>query len=231
MAARRNLHLFAAARHSYLVVSAAKDASMAYGFLDIARTPSVRAAEEANGSAAAFDAFKGDRAFDRFTDAERAFIAARDSFYIASVSEIGWPYVQHRGGPPGFLKVLDDTTLAFADFRGNRQYITLGNAAANDKVALIAMDYVNRRRLKIYAHIEPRDLAADPALAEHLVDPAYKARPERAFVLHLAAFDWNCPQHIVPRFTESEIAAALGPTIERLEAENAALKAQLARSS
>ena len=206
---------------------------MAYGFLDIARTPSVKAAEEANGSARLFERFKGDRAFDRFGEAERDYIAARDSFYMATVSETGWPYVQHRGGPPGFLHVLDDKTLAFADFRGNRQYITLGNATANDRVALILMDYPNRRRLKIYAHIEARDPGADPELAAKLALTGYKAHPERAFVLHLEAFDWNCPQHITPRFTEAEVSAALQPTLTRLaalEAENKTLRESLRAS-
>ncbi|HEY0106527.1 MAG TPA: pyridoxamine 5'-phosphate oxidase family protein [Rhizomicrobium sp.] len=204
---------------------------MAYGFLDIARTPSVKAAEEAQGSAHYFEDFKGDRRFDRLGAAETAFIAARDSFYMATVSETGWPYVQHRGGPKGVLQVLDDRTLAFADYRGNRQYISLGNASANARVALILMDYPNRRRMKIYAHVEARDLAADPALAARLADPAYKAHPERAFVLHLDAFDWNCPQHITPRFTQAEIAAMLQPTLTRLaalEAENKALREKLA---
>ncbi len=167
---------------------------MPYGFLDIAGTPSVKAAQAANGSAALWGNFQGDRTRDRFTEAEVAFIAQRDSLYMATVSETGWPYVQHRGGPPGFLRVLDDRTLAFADFRGNRQYISLGNLAANDRVALILMDYPHRRRLKIYAHIEARDLTADPDLAEKLAVAGYKGRPERAFVLHLDAFDWNCPQ-------------------------------------
>lgn len=148
------------------------------------------------------------------------------------MSESGWPYVQHRGGPPGFLKVLDETTLAFADFRGNRQYITLGNVAADDRVAVFLMDYPRRRRLKLFAHIEARDLAADPALAAALDLAGYRAVPERAFVLHLEAFDWNCPQHIVPRFTEAEIAAASAPLRARLaelEQENANLRAALSR--
>ena len=122
---------------------------MTYGFLDIASTPSVRAAQEANGSRKLWQRFDGDRASDRFTENEVAFIEARDSFYLASVSELGWPYVQHRGGPTGFLKVLDETTLGFVDFRGNRQYISLGNISADDRVALILMDYPNRTRLKI----------------------------------------------------------------------------------
>ncbi len=204
---------------------------MAYGFLDIARTPSVKAAQAANRVEGLWTDFKGKRTFDRFTEAEAQFIAARDSFYMATVSESGWPYVQHRGGPPGFLRMLDDKTLAFADFRGNRQYISLGNATANDRVALILMDYPNRRRLKIYARIEAKDLSADAALAEKLTLPGYKAKPERAFLLHLEAFDWNCPQHITPRFSEAELAPALAPVrqrIERLEAEIQALRDRLA---
>ena len=204
---------------------------MAYGFLDIASTPSVIAAQAANGSAGLYDKAGAHRRFDRFGPNEEAFIAARDSFYMASVSETGWPYVQHRGGPAGFIKVIDDQTLAFPDFRGNRQYISLGNTKANDRVALIMVDYPHRARLKLYAHIEARDLAADPALAEKLMLPGYRAVPERAFLLHLDAFDWNCPQHITPRFTEGEIAAAVAPLQTRLaelEAENQTLREQLA---
>ena len=207
---------------------------MPYGFLDIASTPSVRAAQQAHGSADLWAAGKFDRASDRFTAAEAEFIAARDSFYLASVAQSGWPYVQHRGGPPGFLRLLDEKTLAFADFRGNRQYISLGNTTANDRVALIMMDYANRRRLKLYARLEVMDLAADPELAAKLALPGYKARPERAMVLHLAAFDWNCPQHITPRYTEAELEETLLPMrahLARLEAENTALRAKLAALS
>ena len=202
---------------------------MPYGFLDVLATPSVRAAQVANGSGGTWDDFPGHRAFDRFTDAEADFIAARDSFYMASVSQSGWPYVQHRGGPAGFLKMLDDKTLAFADFRGNRQYISLGNVAADDRVALILMDYPHRARLKVLAHMEERDLELDPELAGRLTLPGYKAKPERAFVLHLETFDWNCPQHITPRFTAAELSEAVAPLharLEALEAENEALRAQ-----
>src|SRR6202012_2855088 len=156
--------------------------------------PSVKAAQQANGSGDYWETFKGRNRFDRFTAAERQFIAARDSFYLATVSESGWPYVQHRGGPLGFLRVVDDKTLAFPDFRGNRQYISVGNAFANDRAALFLMEYPNRRRLKIYANIEVRDLASDVALAEALAMPQYKAKVERAFVLRLEGFNWNCPQ-------------------------------------
>lgn len=200
---------------------------MAYGFLDIAATPSVKAAQQANGARALWANFEGDRSFDGFTESEAEFIAERDSFYMATVSERGWPYVQHRGGPPGFLAVLDDRTLAFADFRGNRQYISIGNFAADDRVALILMDYVERRRLKIFAHAEARDLAADPGLASRLATPGYRGKPERAIILRLEAFDWNCPQHITPRFTAAELEPLRARLVE-LEGENSALRAKLA---
>ncbi|MGC1303077.1 MAG: pyridoxamine 5'-phosphate oxidase family protein [Caulobacteraceae bacterium] len=201
---------------------------MAYGFLDTLATPSVQAAQAANGSRQGWAAFDGDRAFDRFSEDEAAFIAQRDSFYIASVSKTGWPYIQHRGGPPGFLKVLDETTLGFADFRGNRQYISLGNIADDDRVALFLMDYPNRARLKILAHMSAHDLQAEPELAERLALPGYKGRPERALLLRLETFDWNCPQHIVPRYTAGEIGELVAPMrarIAELEAENARLSA------
>ena len=204
---------------------------MAYGFLDIALTPSVRAAQASMASEHMWQDFKGRREFDRFTPNEAAFIAARDSFYMATVSETGWPYVQHRGGPAGFLRVLDERTLGFADYRGNRQYISLGNLSANDRAALILMDYPNRSRMKIYAYVEPRDLSADPELAERFATPGYKGKAERGYVLRLEHFDWNCPQHITPRFTGAEIAAAIRPMrsrLEALEAESASLRAKLA---
>jgi predicted pyridoxine 5'-phosphate oxidase superfamily flavin-nucleotide-binding protein len=208
-------------------------ATMPYGFLDIASTPGVRAAQEANGSGEYWANFHGDRASDRFTPAEAAFIAERDSLYMATVSESGWPYVQHRGGPPGFVRVLDDRTLAIPDFGGNRQYISAGNLATDDRAALILMDYPHRRRLKLYAHVEPKDLAADPELADELALPGYRAKVERGLIIHLAAFDWNCPQHIVPRFSEAELEPALQPfraRLEALEEENKALRAKLAES-
>jgi len=204
---------------------------MPYKFLDITATPSVRAAQAANGSRDMWERFKGHRTFDRFTDNEVAFIAERDSFYMATVSESGWPYVQHRGGPPGFLKVLDEKTLGFADFRGNLQYISLGNITADDRVALILVDYPNRARLKILAHMEARDFAAEPDLAARLALPGYKAKLERAFLLRLETFDWNCPQHITPRYTMADIEVAvssLQTRIAELEAENQALRAKTA---
>jgi predicted pyridoxine 5'-phosphate oxidase superfamily flavin-nucleotide-binding protein len=203
---------------------------MPYGFLDIAVTPSVRAVQASMGADGLWQDFQGHRAFDRFTENEAAFIAARASFYMATVSETGWPYVQHRGGPPGFLTLLDDRTLAFADYRGNRQYISTGNLAADDRACLFLMDYPRRARLKIYVRVETLALDADPALTERVTVPDYRAKLERIFRLRLEAFDWNCSQHITPRFTEQEVAAAVRPLrlrLAELEAENAELRAHL----
>ena len=145
-----------------------------------------------------------------------AFIADRDSFYIATVSERGCPYMQHRGGPRGFLKLVDDRTLAFADYRGNRQYISTGNLAANDRACLFLMDYTHRARLKIYAHVETLALDEVPALTELVTVPDYRAKLERIFRLRLETFDWNCPAHITPRFTEQAVAKAMSPLRDRL---------------
>jgi predicted pyridoxine 5'-phosphate oxidase superfamily flavin-nucleotide-binding protein len=203
---------------------------MAYGFMDIARTPSVQAAQAEMGADHLWADFSGHRDFDRFSDQEAEFIAQQDTLYLASVSETGWPYVQHRGGPPGFLKMLDHQTLAFADYRGNRQYISTGNFKASDRACLILVDYPRRARLKIYAHVETLALGADPQLTERVVDRSYGARPERIFRLRLQAFDWNCPQHITRRFTEPQIATVMQPLrerVEQLERENASLREKL----
>lgn len=200
-------------------------------FLDITSTPAVLDARKALGSFAAYDGPSAGPTADLLSDEEADFIAARDSFYMASCSEAGWPYVQHRGGPPGFLKVIDATTLAFADFRGNRQYLSLGNVTADNRVALILMDYPNRRRLKLLGRMTARDLSEDAGLAARLALPDYRARAERAFVIVVEAFDWNCPQHITPRFTVAEIEVATTPLRQRLaalEAENQNLRDRLA---
>ncbi|MBW9117401.1 pyridoxamine 5'-phosphate oxidase family protein [Rhizobium cauense] len=202
---------------------------MPYHFLDVAITPTVRLAQSEMG---ADQIWLGDhdRESDSFTENELAFIAARDSFYIASVSETGWPYVQHRGGPQGFLKILDNKTLAFADYRGNRQYISTGNFVANDRACLFLVDYPRRARLKIYMHVEKLTLDADPVMTNRVYDTGYRAKAERIFRLRLEAFDWNCPQHITPRYTEHEVEKAVTPLRERLvqlESENAELRARL----
>jgi uncharacterized protein len=204
---------------------------MSYGFLDIAITPSVRAAQTKMCADHVWQDFKGDRKFDRFGENEAAFIAERDSFYMATVSETGWPYVQHRGGPPGFLKLVDDRTLAFADYRGNRQYISTGNLAADDRACLFLMDYARRARLKIYARVDAVALNDAPELTALVTMPEYKAKLERVFRLRLEAFDWNCQQHITSRFSEQQVSSAIHPMRDRLaalEAENAQLRADLA---
>lgn len=144
---------------------------MAYGFLDIALTPSVRKVQRQMNADGIWSDFKGHRAFDRFTDNVAGYIAERDSFYFATVSESGWPYVQYRGGPRGFLKVLDERTLAFADYRGNRQYISTGNVTADGRACLLLMDYAQRARLKVYARVDVLSLDADPELTQRVSVP------------------------------------------------------------
>ncbi len=207
---------------------------MARAFAEIAFTPAVRAAQRAHGSAAAYDKFlapetgPGDTRGDALGDPEAAFISARDGFYQASVSETGWPYVQFRGGPAGFLKVLDGKTIGYADFRGNRQYISTGNLSQDDRVALILMDYPNRARLKLLGRTRLVEKANDPDLVAGLFVEGYRAKPERAVVITLEGFDWNCPQHIPQRFTLDELEPQLVPVreeIARLRAENERLRA------
>lgn len=203
---------------------------MTQHFLEVAGTPSVRAAQSANGSGGHYPQREDLAPADRLTATEAQFIAERDSFYLATVSESGWPYVQHRGGPKGFLHVLDESRLAFLDFRGNRQYLSLGNANANNRVALLLLDYPRRQRLKLFAHLSVKTLGEDPALEAMLALPGYGAKPERIMLLDLEAYDWNCPRHITRRFSEAELEDALGPIrahISRLERENADLRAAL----
>jgi uncharacterized protein len=205
---------------------------MSYGFLDTLKTQSIETARRANGAEEMWADFSGRRDFDRFTSNERAFIGQRDSFYMATVAENGWPYMQHRGGPAGFLQVLDDKTLGFADFRGNRQYISIGNLGANDRAALFLMDYPNRARLKILGRIEIKDFKDDSRLAAALAVPEYKAKVERAMLIHLQNFDWNCSQHITPRLTQAELEPVVAPIRKRLidlQQENDLLRAQLAK--
>ena len=197
-------------------------------YRELAFTPAVRKAQEAHGSARAYARdMQGSPASDHLGELETDFIQSRDSFYMASVAASGWPYVQHRGGPIGFLKVVDPTTLVMADYRGNRQYISLGNFADNDRVSLFLMDYPRKGRLKIYARVEAIDLAEDAALVELLNNDNYKAKTERALKFSIEAFDWNCPQHITPRYTETDIKAVtqkLTNRITELEKEVADLR-------
>ena len=155
---------------------------------------------------------------------EAAFIATRDSFYMATVSSDGWPYIQHRGGPPGFLKLLDEQTLGFADFKGNRQLLSTGNLTANDRVSLFLMDYPHRTRLKLMGHVKVLDARDNTELADQLSPtPQLRAQIERVFVIDLISFDWNCPKYITPRFTAAEISEAVAP----LKARIVELEAQL----
>jgi uncharacterized protein len=194
-------------------------------FTEICFTPSVKAAQTRYGSRAAY----GDMDDEEMPDLvhlgrhEAQFIAQRDSFYQATVSATGWPYLQHRGGPAGFLQVIDSQTIAFADFAGNRQYISVGNLHDNDKIALFLMDYVNRRRLKILGRVKIVHQNEHPALLAKLGNPAYRARVERAFVITVEAFDWNCPQHITPRFTQNECEARLHDANKTLHDANQSL--------
>lgn len=154
---------------------------------------------------------------DALTADETDFIARRDSFYMATVTSDGWPYLQHRGGPAGFLKVLDPYTLGFADFKGNRQLVSTGNLVASDRVAMFFMDYANRERLKILGHARVIDARQDHGLADELTPaPALRGKVERLFLINVISFDWNCPQYITPRFTEEEVQTAVTPLRQRI---------------
>ena len=194
---------------------------------DVAFTPAVKRAQERLGSRAAYARVESGRGWPQEITAElAAFVAERDSFYLATSTADGQPYVQHRGGPKGFLKVMDGQRLAFADYGGNKQYLTLGNLSENPRAFLFLMDYANRARIKIWGMA--RVIEDDPALLASLADPGYKARPERAIVFTVEAWNSNCSQHITPRYTEEQIAPAvarLTQRIQELEAELAALKA------
>lgn len=180
------------------------------GFWNIAFTDAVRALQERYGSRLTYARLqRNDSGSVALGEEERAFIESRDSFYLASVSSDGWPYLQHRGGPRGFLHVLDDTHLAFADFRGNRQYISTGNISGNARVALLLMDYPSRSRLKLLAHATVLDPRADHELSARLRPaPTYRGAIERIFVFNIVAWDWNCSQHITPRYTVDELQRA-----------------------
>ncbi len=196
---------------------------------DVAFTPAVKAAQEKYGSRKSYARMeRNDWWKTEVTEELANFIGQRDSFYLGTASADGQPYIQHRGGPKGFLKIIDEHTLAMADYSGNRQYISAGNLSENDRITIFLMDYPNRRRIKIWGRAEVIDREDNPRLMEKLADPDYPARIERAIVFTIDAWDGNCPQHINPRFTEEEIAPlvrSLQEKIERLEAENKSLRA------
>ena len=200
---------------------------MAKNFGALAFTDPVKALQEKNGSRASYARMERDKYVDGLTENEAAFIAQRDSFYMASIGENNFPYIQHRGGPKGFVKVLDANRIGFIDFRGNMQYISVGNIATNNNVALIMVDYPSRTRLKILAKAEVVELKDDPALFDLLDLSEYKFKPERMIVLNIEAYDWNCPQHITPRYAIDDIEEAFAAQrdhIAKLEAEIKALK-------
>lgn len=198
---------------------------MARNYVHTLFTDQARAMQAADGSREAYARMEegADGSPDLLGDKEAEFIAARDSFYLASVTSEGWPYVQHRGGPAGFLKVLEGNRLGFADYRGNRQHVSTSNLVADPRVSLFLMDYPNRRRLKILGHARIATAAEEPELLSRLMPEGYKALSERAYLIDVVGYDWNCPQHITPRFTEAELANALKPMADeltRLRAEN-----------
>lgn len=202
---------------------------MSRGFAQIAFTPTVQKVQEQQGSRTAYARMEAgaDHTNHRLSTAEAAFIAARDSFYMGSVGETGWPYIQHRGGPAGFVRVLDDATIGFADFRGNRQYVTVGNLLTDNRVSLFFMDYANKTRLKLFGRAKIVD-PDDQTTLSRLEMPDYRARVERGLLISVAGFDWNCPQHITARFTLDDVRAmteAQRARIAELEAELAQRKA------
>jgi hypothetical protein len=196
-----------------------KDLSESRPASDVAFTPTVKTIQERLGSRQSYSRMEQSRGWSRTIDSDLAgFIAERDSFYLGSANADGQPYIQHRGGKPGFLKVVDERTLAFADFVGNRQYISMGNLSENDRAFIFLMDYPNQRRIKIWGRAEFVEDDAD--LLDRVVDEDYKGRPERALVFHVEAWDVNCPQHITPRYTREEIE----PMVQELERRNEALQ-------
>jgi uncharacterized protein len=205
---------------------------MSFGSLTF--TPLVKMLQERHGSRRQYERMERASASPpRLGPMETAFLTARDSLYWATTGSTGWPYVQHRGGPRGFLKVIDPQTLALADFGGNRQYISAGNLLTDNRVSLIMVDYPQQSRLKVLGRVDV--LEGEPAAEwiERVRSPDYAAVVERVFVIHVEAFDWNCPQHITPRYTAEEIQEAVQPMehrLQELERQNAALRGELERA-
>jgi predicted pyridoxine 5'-phosphate oxidase superfamily flavin-nucleotide-binding protein len=211
---------------------------MPYRYLTELTTPSVEAAQQRYGSRTSMRRLaEGLHTDSRLGSSEAEFISERDGFYLATVGETGWPYIQHRGGPPGFLRLLEGTgpqsVLGWADFRGNRQYLSMGNLGASPRVSLFLMDYAAQLRLKILGTarvLDVRDGGEAADLAERLTVPGYDARVERVVTVDVHSFDWNCPQHITPRWTQTELTSALEPLhaeLEGLRAENRRLRGEL----
>jgi hypothetical protein len=197
---------------------------MAGKFLELAFTPAVLAAQKSYFGRAQHIPPQPER--DPLTDDELQFIQSRDSFYMATVSETGWPYLQHRGGQPGFLRVVSPAQLAFADYKGNRQMLSTGNLAANDRVCLFLMDYPQRTRLKILGHARIEDARQHPELVTQLTEPVTRGIVERLFFIEVVAFDWNCPKYITPRYTAAEAEEAAAPLRQRIAELAAQLRAR-----
>lgn len=203
---------------------------MAKNFASLAFTDAVKEMQEIMGSRKSYARMERETYVDGLTENEIDFISQQNSFYMSTIGENDFPYIQHRGGPKGFVKVLDEKRIGFVDFKGNMQYFSVGNIATNNNVALIMVDYPSRTRLKILARAEIIELKNDPALYESLDLGEYKFKPERMMVLNIEAYDWNCPQHITPRYTVENIEVALAPQreyIAKLEAEIKDLKSKL----
>ncbi|MBT5073321.1 MAG: pyridoxamine 5-phosphate oxidase [Kordiimonadaceae bacterium] len=197
---------------------------MAHKYAELMFTGSVKSIQETEGSRNSYAKMEQGEDYNNvMSEKEAEFIMMRDSFYMASVSETGWPYVQHRGGPQGFIKIIDAQTIGFADFRGNKQYISVGNFNKDDRVSLFFMDYKNKRRLKMLGRVAVVD-AAETDILEKLTVADYRARVERGLIIKIEAFDWNCPQHITPRYTEAEVMM----TTQALQDKIAELEKQLA---
>jgi len=197
---------------------------MPNAFATISFTESVKAAQTRYGTRENNQRFElSEDPRNQLGELETEFIQARDSFYMATISENDWPYVQHRGGPAGFIRVLDARTIGFADFKGNRQYISVGNLNANARTSLILMDYPNRRRLKLWGTTRITHEEDEPELVARLTIPQYQGRVERGIIIQVEAVEWNCPQHITPRYSEAEVDHVLQPLLE----ENRRLREQL----
>lgn len=190
---------------------------MPHHFAEIAFTPTVKKMQEQLGSRMSYARMEGasETKNHHLSEAEAGFITARNSFYMATVSETGWPYIQHRGGPTGFVRVIDKSTIGFADFRGNRQYVSVGNLMTDDRVSLFFMDYANKTRLKLFGRVKIVDID-DQIILSRLELPDYRAHVERGLLIRVEGFDWNCPQHITERFTLDEVRAITAPLTSRI---------------
>ncbi len=186
-------------------------------YANTAFTEEIKAIQERQGSRDVYQRVEKQSYRDGLTEVEMGFISGMDSFYMASIGENGFPYIQHRGGPKGFVKIMDKETLGMIDFSGNKQYISVGNIATNNNVSLIMVSYPMRARLKIYAKAEVIEIEDNPALFQELKPEDYKSKPERMLIFHIEAYDWNCPQHIIARYTEMEIKQIIEPKLEYIE--------------